>query len=632
MKKFFIIWIFVNIFMTAEVLADSPSDWAVSEVAEAVEKGIVPDKLQGDYTKYIKRSEFCELCMNVLRLWNDKLHFNYNVSFSDTNDKYVLECAELGIVNGKNDNKFAPDDSIKRQEAAKMLYETFYSSPVDDIHTINSNNVRECCIPHSFDDGGLIKSWARDEITHMYRYGVMLGVSDNNYEPDGFYTREQAICTFLRLYKLGKGISSDSAPECDYYPYGDFVYRYIDDGIIDAEYYDEENYHNSYIDSKGNKYTEKEKGYVYPFNLPYGIFNTVSGVGVSMSEVWDKNGNGYGIKLSGGGGKIITPDYVFGSEYGTNRTFIHRFSDKKEIFDVISIGEDLFIQFQEYIYEPISVINSNGDVIVDFSEGYTFTGQTICYNGIFVLGNKDGFSVINSNGEVLKNFSVSPEWKFLGSIGSNMQFSVNEKDIFYRAVSGKYFEYDDLSLFANNNNEAIAYDFENTYILNADGSVKFKCGKDDNVRKQPGVDFYEITRLKDGVVLYDIVDKKGNVIKSIYYDECKFDGFGNGVYFDKSGVCAYITNRDTIKFFDFFGNDLKEFDLAEYNGKNNDNKGIASLSARFINGLLWVRMNYSDIDDYDEFYVTPYGKILRACLKSKKSLSKNKIYAKNQKK
>lgn len=614
MKKFFSVLLFIlaGLFLTAETFADSPSDWAVSEVDEAIEKGIVPEELQRDYTKYIKRSEFCELCMNVLRLWSDKLHFNYNVSFSDTNDKYVLECAELGIVNGKGDNKFAPDDPIKRQEAARMLYKAFFCSPVDDIHTLNSNNVRECCIPHSFDDGGLIKSWARDEITHMYRYGVMLGVSDNNYEPDGFYTREQAICTFLRLYKLGKGISLDSAPECDYYPYEDFVYRYIDDGMIDAEYYDKENYHNSYIDSKGNKYTEKEKGYVYPFNLPYGIFHTVSGVGVSMSEVLDKNGDGYGISLSGGGGKIITPDYVFGSRYGDNRNFIHRFSDKKEIFDVISIGEDLFIQFQEYINEPIRVINSNGDVIADYSKGYMFTGQmgqTICYNGIFVLKNKDGFSVINSKGEVLKEFSVNPEWKFSGSVGSNMKFSVGEKDIFYRALSGKYFVYDDLNLLANN--EAIAYDSQNTYILNADGSVKFKCGKDDSVGRQTGVDFYEVTHLKDGVVLYDIVDKKGNVIKSIFYDECRFDGFGNGVYFDKSGVCAYITNSDTIKFFDFFGNDLKEFDLIKYNGNNNGNKGIASLSVRFINGLLWVRMNYSDINDYDEFYVTPYGKVLR---------------------
>jgi len=601
--------ILVNIFMTADVFADSPSDWAVSEVNKAIEKGIVPKELQGDYKKNINRSEFCKLCMTVLNLWGNDFDFEYDVSFSDTNDRYVQECAELGIVSGRGDNKFAPNDPIKRQEAAKMLYETLFSSPLDDIHIYNSNNVSECCIPHSFDDGQLIRSWARNEINHMYRYGIMLGVSNNNYDPNGFYTREQAICTFFRLYKRGKGVSLNSVPEPDYYPYGDFVYRYFNDGEFDAEFYDKETYHAEYIDSKGKKYTEKEKGYVYPFDMPYGIFHTVSGVGVSMSEVLDKNGDGYGINFSGDGSKIITPDYVYGYEYGTLRSFIHRFSDKKEISDVFPIGEDLFVQMKGKQEDPVSIVNSKGDVIVDSSKGYRYMSGTACYNGIFVLSNENGFSVINSKGEVLKNFSVNPDWICHGSVGSNMRFSIGQigNDIFYRALSGKSFEYEAVDLLKNN--EAIARDSENSYILNADGSIKFKCGKNDSVSKEFGFDFYKVIHLKDGVLLYDIVDKNGKVIKSIYYNEFRFDSNGMGVYFDKSGVCAYITDDNTVKFFDFFGDDLGKFDLVSYS--MDKNKRIVSSSMRFIHGLLWVRMEYSDKDDYDEFYITPYGKILR---------------------
>jgi len=34
--------------------------------------------------------------------------------------------------------------------------------------------------------------------------GIMGGVGDNRFDPQGEYTREQSILTMLRLYKLAK--------------------------------------------------------------------------------------------------------------------------------------------------------------------------------------------------------------------------------------------------------------------------------------------------------------------------------------------------------------------------------------------------------------------------------------------
>ncbi len=612
MGKFFcVVYIFIltGIFMTAETLADSPSGWAEKEVGEAIEKGIVPIELQEDYTKNITRGEFCKLCMATFKAWGKDVHFKHRISFSDTDDEEILECAEIGIVDGVGDHKFAPNNPIKRQEAARMLYQTLFwgTSVIDDTH--NYKKTSECCIPHSFDDGGLFKSWARNEINHMYRYGVMLGVSDNNYEPDGYYTREQAICTFLRLYNCQNDVSLNPVPESDYYPYGDSVYKYYDDGMADAETDDGEDYHISYIDSGGNKYTEKEKGYVYPFNMPYAALHTFSGMWdvKGTFRIWDKNGNDYGLTLSNV--YRITPEYIFGTRYEDYTLLLHRFSDGKEFFDVVDMGEDLFIELDETSVEenkPIRVINANGDIIVDYSKGYIFTSKkATAYNGIFVLENKDGFfSVINSKGEILKNFNVNSNWTYDESVGSNMKFYTGGYGkVFYRAMSGKYFTYDSVTL--TDNNEAIVYNVGGSqYILNADGTVKFECDDDDSVEKINGFDFYKIGCMKNGSAVCEIVNKSGNVIKTIRYDEL----VGGNIYFDKSGVCAYTTFNNSVKFFDFFGDDLKEVDLNDY--KNKD-KIISYSSLRFINGLLWVRTRYSDSGEYDDFYITPYGKVLR---------------------
>jgi len=601
--------------IVSEKALNGVSDWAEKEVREAIEKGLVPKNLQGSYTKNITREEFCTLCAAVMKAWGSNFEYKKgSLAFSDTNNEDVLTCAEKGIVSGVGDNKFAPNNPIKRQEAARMLYNTLNIGTVviSEKHCKAGDTALDCCVPHSFNDGRNIRNWARNEINHMYRYGVMLGVSNNNYDPDGYYTREQAICTFLRLFNCYGNMAANPIPEVDYYPYGHSVYNYISDGKAYAEFYKKEDYHVEYIDSKGNKYTEKEKGYVYPFNMPWSAFVTNVGPEVGGFSIIDKNGD-YCLDTAFDNIDFITPEYLFGTRKYDYETLLYRFSDKKKILEGVRyMGENLYALY-DIIDKPISIVNINGDIIVDSSKGYIYEGESTCYNGIFVLKNKSGFySIINSKGEILKNFKVNPDWGFDSSVGSNMKFykkfASDKGYIFYRAFSEKAFEYQGLVL--TENNEIVAYPAEYyAYILNADGTVKFDCGKCEYVKKVEGIDLYIVYHYKDDNKLYDIVDKNGKVIKSINPDKCKFDAGGNGVYIDKSGICAYVDDNNVINFFDFFGNDLNKFDLNKY-GKDK-NKNIADSSImKSVNGLFWVNIHYLE-DSGEEFYITPYGKILK---------------------
>jgi hypothetical protein len=113
--------------------------------------------------------------------------------FTDTDKEYINNAYELGIVSGVGNNKFAPDNSITRQEAAVMLNNLAELVNITDI-----NNSEK------FIDEKYFANWAKDSIYSISNKGIMLGTEENKFSPWMNYTREQAIATMLRLYDYSK--------------------------------------------------------------------------------------------------------------------------------------------------------------------------------------------------------------------------------------------------------------------------------------------------------------------------------------------------------------------------------------------------------------------------------------------
>ena len=197
MKKTVCLLLVLTVFYSFSVFAKIPSEWAVTEVNNAVSAGYVPKDIQGEYTAPIKRSEFAELTVSFLRYELGFSHEEFNnivdtlfenVRFSDTSDEFIILAARLGIVYGYGDGTFAPDKQITREEAASMLarvyslYSIIYS--YSDI---------------SYNDNNLISDWAFSDVQFCVAKGIMKGVSDICFDPKGTYTKEQSIITFSRL-------------------------------------------------------------------------------------------------------------------------------------------------------------------------------------------------------------------------------------------------------------------------------------------------------------------------------------------------------------------------------------------------------------------------------------------------
>ena len=183
----------------ADAVSEKPSDWAVTEVNAARSNGLIPQELDSGYTLPITRREFCLL----VGAYADKMGLNgtSTATFSDTNAPEILKAASLGVINGYPDGSFSPDSSILRSEAAAMLSRTVSL-------TGNTPNA-----PYSaFDDEHLF-GWAKDNISFISSCidtknvtAIMGGVGSNLFDPNGNYTREQAILTFQRLYRYCTGV------------------------------------------------------------------------------------------------------------------------------------------------------------------------------------------------------------------------------------------------------------------------------------------------------------------------------------------------------------------------------------------------------------------------------------------
>lgn len=177
---------------------DTPSDWAAGTISSAVSAGIVPDALQNGYQKNITRKEFCQIIGAMLQqemddfdsaLYQTGITYDQaRAALTDTWDIDVINCYRFGIVDGVGNNKFSPNESLTREQAAKILM-----GAAQTIHLPGgeANN--------TWADASQISSWAHEGINYVVGAGIMNGTGNNQFDPQGMFTREQAIATVYRM-------------------------------------------------------------------------------------------------------------------------------------------------------------------------------------------------------------------------------------------------------------------------------------------------------------------------------------------------------------------------------------------------------------------------------------------------
>lgn len=178
---------------SAEV-SESHSQWAEESLISADEAELLPNFFADrDLTANISRIDFCHLAYKMLEQKSLISENNVKSSFADTDDKEVTFLANSGIINGRSETEFAPNDDITREEAAVILTNTAeFMGVKEDIALFDT----------VFSDYDTVSDWAKESVRKMDSLGIMRGVGDNNFSPKSNYTMEQSAITMLKLFNL----------------------------------------------------------------------------------------------------------------------------------------------------------------------------------------------------------------------------------------------------------------------------------------------------------------------------------------------------------------------------------------------------------------------------------------------
>ncbi|MEF9991015.1 MAG: S-layer homology domain-containing protein [Romboutsia sp.] len=167
--------------------------------------------------------------INRVKIFLDKLN-KPDIGFKDIEDSWAKEeikkFSGLGYINGYGDNTFRPDNPITRAEYVKLFNKVFGLSKT-------SGKV--------FDDTKA--HWAKNEIDIAVTNGVAQGISDKEFKPDEFITRQEAA----KMIANYKKVTNTKHDKIDSYRDANLVDSWAKDaveGVIEAGYmkgYSEDN-------------------------------------------------------------------------------------------------------------------------------------------------------------------------------------------------------------------------------------------------------------------------------------------------------------------------------------------------------------------------------------------------------
>ena len=166
--------------------SDTVGHWAAAYISDAVEKGFFQGYADGTFRpgKNVTRGEFVTV---MWRMAGQPAAASV-APFADTQGIWCEDAIswayEQGLVNGKTAQRFAPGDSVTRQEAMKILFlynggksgqEVLFTRIYDDTYT----------------DSDTLASWAKAPMYWAVYNEIISGTSDTTLGPRGAATRAQ---------------------------------------------------------------------------------------------------------------------------------------------------------------------------------------------------------------------------------------------------------------------------------------------------------------------------------------------------------------------------------------------------------------------------------------------------------
>lgn len=188
---------FSNVISHGMPAYEGASSWAKTELDKAAGYGLITDRIKNNMSGKITREEFAEIAVKLYEKYTGKSAVPGSMSFIDTTNPEILKAANLGLVNGVGNNKYAPNDLVTREQMATILLRALkVINPKEDFSTAGVAK---------FLDDDKVETWARDGVYYCYKAKIVNGVGKvdgvDRFDPDGNATREMAVIVCTRAYE-----------------------------------------------------------------------------------------------------------------------------------------------------------------------------------------------------------------------------------------------------------------------------------------------------------------------------------------------------------------------------------------------------------------------------------------------
>ncbi|RXZ79442.1 hypothetical protein EBB07_22970 [Paenibacillaceae bacterium] len=168
---------------------DIQGHWAEKSILKMVRIDAVNGYADGSFQpdRLITRAEFATILVQALGLSDKK-----GKTFSDTVNHWAAQAVSTayayGIVAGYDDNTFAPDEFITREQMAMMI--------------VNAMQLKSLPARKTFADQSKISTWAQKAVVTATEIGIITGYPDNTMRPLLHATRAEAVSMLLRSLEI----------------------------------------------------------------------------------------------------------------------------------------------------------------------------------------------------------------------------------------------------------------------------------------------------------------------------------------------------------------------------------------------------------------------------------------------
>lgn len=170
--------------------------WAAKVIDSLAKQGLMKGKEEGKFMpeEQITREEFVTILLRSIGEEAEPKETRFSdVQKSDWFSGYVEKASELGLVKGYADGSFGAGQEITRQDMAVLLLKAA---------EITGKELPVLTSPQKFTDDGQIADYAKTAVTKLQQAKIINGMEDGSFAPSRYATRAEAAQILFSILSL----------------------------------------------------------------------------------------------------------------------------------------------------------------------------------------------------------------------------------------------------------------------------------------------------------------------------------------------------------------------------------------------------------------------------------------------